>query len=207
MSLLQLPDEITLEIITYMNIRDFENFVKSHEKIKQLCDKNKQYLDAITYDKTENVINFHNICRSFQKKCILTLFPYGKDKFPEYSFNDKICPYCGKIISYCKVTHRLTFYYHYGIRFEKLFKADFCSRKCADTFISFNNGELFPSKYYLLNMFEQNSNNSIYCIKTKYLNSENGFVKIKNFKYKYNNYKISLRKIQDSAIKYARNRM
>src|SRR5690606_25425887 len=101
----------------------------------------------------------------------------------------------------------LTFIYHRGITYSKFFKIKLCSRKCCDKFVHENHGNNYPSSIDEIYICVQKNKNNIYCVKKKYLYSGNEFVKIKNFKYRYNNYVISLQKIQDEAFKYFRNRL
>lgn len=205
-----LPNEIIVETISQLNDRDLENLVKSDKQINEIYNKNKEYINKIRYDTSNIKKNFENASCSLQKQAILTIYPNKKNKntFSEYKFNEKICVCCGKIINYCKVYFKLTFYYHYKVRYCKLFKIDVCSKKCSNKFVYSNDGDNYPSENNRLKHIERYYKNTIYCIKTKYLHSgHNGFVKIKDFKYKYNDYKISFHKIENEALKYLKNQL
>jgi len=208
MSLSKLPNEIIIETVNYLNDREVENLQKSNKKNNELCNNNKEYINKIRYDKSQIQDIFENASCLLQQRFILTIDPNGKnkDKLSKYKFNDNLC-ICGKIINYCKIYFELTFIYHRGITYSKFFKIKLCSRKCCDKFVHENHGNNYPSSIDEIYLCEQKNKNNIYCVKKKYLYSGNEFVKIKNFKYRYNNYVISLQKIQDEAFKYFRNRL
>src|SRR5690606_23631002 len=107
MTLLKLPEDAILEIISFLNEKDVERFKNSYKEIKEICNKkdNEERVNGIKYDRSAvpNIRNFHLACCCLQKQAIKTICNErkNKDKLPDYKFNEDICVCCNKIINYC----------------------------------------------------------------------------------------------------------
>src|SRR5690606_35807142 len=139
MTLLNLPEDAILEIISFLNEKDVERFKNSYKTIKEICNKkdNEERVNGIKYNKSEIRDNFDLAGCCLQKQAIKTIFYYkkNKDKLPDYKFNEDICVCCNKIINYCKEYYKLIFCYHYEDRYVKFFKINMCSNECSNIFI------------------------------------------------------------------------
>src|SRR5690606_30629913 len=117
MTLLKLPEDAILEIISFLNEKDMERLKNSYKEIKEICNKkdNEERVYGIKYNKSADHDNFNLACCCLQIQTIKTIFTKNKnkDKLPDYKFNEDICVCCNKIINYCKEYYKLIFCYHY----------------------------------------------------------------------------------------------